>query len=163
SKSTSTTGGGATTTTAAALPSGGTVTYAAEQEFDAYNNSSSDNGLFANTLVLNMVQPAPFIFDGALKANLNSDMMASAEAADSTSPQVLTYKIKPEAVWSDGQPIDCSDFYLAWLSQNAKAKAADGSPMFKWTSSSGYEQISKIDCSADGKTVTATFDADKPF
>ena len=44
---TANTGGGSTTVPA---QSGGTVTYAAEQEYTAYNNASADQVLFANTL-----------------------------------------------------------------------------------------------------------------
>jgi peptide/nickel transport system substrate-binding protein len=163
--SSATTGGGETTTSAAGK-SGGTVTYAAEQEYTAYNNASSDNGLFANTLVLNLVQPGPFIVQGDLSFKLYSDMMESAELTKDD-PQTIVYKIKKEAVWEDGKPIDCKDFYLAWLSQNGKSVGpdADGDgqpdPVFHAASTTGYDQIKSVTCSTDLKTVTAVFDT--PF
>lgn len=149
--------------------SGGTATYAAEQEYTTYNNSTADQALFANTLVLNMVQPGPFISNPDLTLTPYKDMMESIEVT-STDPQVVVYKIKPAAVWSDGAPIDCSDFYLAWLSQNGKAgnsKAADGTdakdadgnpiPIFNAAGTTGYEDISKVECADNNKTVTTTY------
>jgi len=169
---TGTTAAGGTPTTAAQakladLPgkTGGTVTYAAEQEFTAYNNASSDNGLVANTLVLNDVQPGPFVVDGKLSFVLNTDMMDSV-TVKSENPQVVEYKVKPTAVWEDGNPIDCDDFYLAWLSQNGvavsdKDEDADGKKdgLFKAASTTGYDQISKVECADSDHTITTTYDS----
>jgi peptide/nickel transport system substrate-binding protein len=79
-------------------------------------------------------------------------------------------------VWSDGEPIDCDDFYLVWMSSNGRLNKpnpdytgpgqtdADGNevpetlPVFNTASTTGYEDISTVECSDDGLTVTATFD-----
>ena len=162
-------------TTASTTPtSGGTVTYAAEQEYTAYNNATADQVLFANTLVLNMVQPGPFISMPDLTFQLWTEMMVSAEVT-STDPQIVEYVIQPAAVWSDGEPIDCDDFYLAWISGNGKLNHAnpdytgegqvdaDGNPVpaelpdFNTASTTGYEDISSVECSDDGKTFTTTY------
>jgi peptide/nickel transport system substrate-binding protein len=176
---TDTTTGGTDTTSApettTAAPSGGTVTYAAEQEYTAYNNGTADQVLFANTLVLNLVQPGPFISEPDLTFKLWDEMMVSAEVT-STDPQVVEYVVKPEAVWSDGEAIDCDDFYLAWIANNGKLSHpnpdytgpgqldADGNeipetlPDFNTAGTTGYENISKLECSDDGKTITTTYD-----
>ncbi|MEI8241487.1 MAG: hypothetical protein WCI22_18905, partial [Actinomycetota bacterium] len=57
-----TTAAGSTTTAAAtstttAVAQGGTITYAAEQEYTSYNNGAADQGLVANALVLNLTLP----------------------------------------------------------------------------------------------------------
>jgi peptide/nickel transport system substrate-binding protein len=164
--SAATTTGGTSETTAPSGNAGGTVTYAAEQEYTAYNNSSGDQVLFANTLVLNMVQPAVFITDGNLALNLNTELMDSVELT-SEDPQVVEYKINADAVWEDGEPIDCSDFYSFWIAQNGKFTGpdadGDGSPdpLFNYASTTGYENITTLECSDDGKTVTTTYDT--PF
>ena len=155
--------------TTAAPGGGGTITYAAEQEYTSYNNVTADQVLGANALVLNLTQPGPFISMPDLTFKLWGDMMDSAEIT-SADPQIVVYKIKDAAVWSDGAPIDCSDFYLAWLSQNGvagnrknadgtDAKDADGNPIpvFNAASTTGYDQISKVECDATGKTVTTTY------
>jgi peptide/nickel transport system substrate-binding protein len=161
--SAATTTGGTSETTAPSGNAGGTVTYAAEQEYTAYNNSSGDQSLFANTLVLNMVQPAVYITDGNLALNLNTELMDSVELT-SEDPQVVEYKIKADAVWEDGEPIDCSDFYSFWIASNGTFTGpdADGDgtpdPLFNAATTTGYENISTLECSDDGKTVTTTYD-----
>jgi len=152
---------------------GGTITYAAEQEFTAYNNATADQVLFANTWVLNLVQPGPYISEPDLTYKLDENLMESVEVT-SKDPQVVEYKVKPEAVWQDGEPIDCDDFYLAWISQNGAAgnkKDATGAevkddegnpvPVFNAAGTFGYEHISKVECSDDGRTITTTYS--KPF
>ncbi|MFZ4717857.1 MAG: ABC transporter family substrate-binding protein [Ilumatobacteraceae bacterium] len=186
-ESTSTTAGGAETTTGAtdtttgatdSVPAttGGTVTYASEQEYTAYNNGTAAQVLFANTLVLNMVQPGAFLSMPDLTLKLWDDMMVSAEVTNKD-PQTVEYVIKPEAVWQDGEPIDCDDFYLAWIANSGKltrpnpdytgpdAVDADGNPIpetlsdFDTAATTGYENIDSLTCSDDGKTVTTTYDA----
>jgi len=167
---------GADTTTADTTPaaSGGSVTYAAEQEYTAYNNATADQVLFANTLVLNMVQPGPFISMPDLTFQLWEDMMVSAEIT-SEDPQVVEYVIQPAAVWEDGEAIDCDDFYLAWISQSGMLNHpnpdytgpgqldADGNevpetlPDFNAAGTTGMEDIESVECSDDGKTVTTTY------
>ncbi len=154
--------------------SGGTVTYAAEQEYTSYNNGTSAQGLFANTLVLNMVLPGPFIVQPDLSVKVDDALMVSAEVT-SEDPQVVEYVVQDAAAWSDGDPIDCDDFQLAYMAQNGKATKpnpdytgpgqtdAEGSeiaetlPVFDNASSTGYEDIDKVECSDDGKTITVSF------
>jgi len=166
-ESTSSTGSASDGTTAA--QKGGTATYGVEQEFTAYNNGTSAQVLFANAIVLNMVQPSVFIINPDLSVSLNTELMDSVEVT-SQDPQVVVYKVNPKAAWSDGNPIDCDDFYLAWLSGNGKGgnrlddagnelKDDNGNPIpnFDAASVTGTEDISKLECSADGKTITTTY------
>lgn len=165
---TTTGGGGETTTTAAGKPAGGTITYAAEQEYTSYNNITSETSLFANSLVLNPVLPnGPFYPDDKGGFTMDKQMMESAEPT-STSPLVITYKVNPKAAWSDGDPIDCDDFYLMWIANNGKAMSStekDDSgnpvPLFQAAGTFGYEDIEKVECSTDGKTITTTYS--KPY
>jgi peptide/nickel transport system substrate-binding protein len=94
---------------------GPAVVVAHDAPFSAYNNKTTQtNNNPDNALVLNQVLVDPFIVDGNDKFLLNSDVLVSAELT-SKDPQVVTYKIKPNVRWSDGQPWNCHDFYLAWL------------------------------------------------
>ena len=102
---------------------GGKLVFGQEQEFTSYNNSSSHNGLVANIIPLNLVQPQPFITDGHLDQLLNTELMKSVTIT-SKSPMVVEWVVQPSAVWEDGAPIDCEDFYLTWLAQNGKAKSS---------------------------------------
>ena len=40
-------------------------------------------------------------------------------------PQVIEWKWRPEAVWSDGRPMGCKDMYLLWLAGDATVKDGD--------------------------------------
>ena len=98
---------------------------------------------------------------------LNTELMKSV-TVKSKDPQVVEYVVQPNAVWEDGKPIGCSDFYLNWLAQNGKAVSTEidpetnkPKPIFDTNSTSGYDQVSKLECSPDGKTITLTFS--KPY
>jgi peptide/nickel transport system substrate-binding protein len=100
------------------VPPGPAIVVAHGAPFSAYNNTTiqaKDNP--DNALVLNQVLTDPFIIGGNGELLLNSDVLISAELT-SKDPQVVTYKIKPTVRWSDGQPWDCRDFYLAWLASS---------------------------------------------
>jgi len=163
-----TTGGAATTAaapTTAAAKKGGTITVAVADKFTAYNNGTADGNLLANQEILNGVQAyASYFIDKGGKLTLNKELIDSAELT-SKSPQVVTYKINPKAVWSDGKPVDGSDFYLAWVANNGIVKVKDDkgedTGLFLTAGTTGYEQIKSVESSADGKTVTVTYA--KPF
>ncbi len=99
---------------------------------------------------------------------LDSDLMVSAEVV-SEEPEVIEYKVNPEAVWSDGDPIDCDDFYLQWIASNGTLTELDnaGKPvvdetgaevlLFAPAATTGFEDIGEIECSEDGKTITTTY------
>jgi peptide/nickel transport system substrate-binding protein len=167
SKTATTTGGASTTTQAATTtafkPAGGTITVALADVFGAGNSLTADDSLFSNTIVMNAVLPSPYIFNNKAELVQDKNVLDSAEIT-SKSPQVVTWHLNKKAVWSDGVPIDCSDFVLAWVSENGKLTAKDAKgvdqPLFSAASTTGYEQISKIDCT-DPTTPVTTFDT--PF
>jgi peptide/nickel transport system substrate-binding protein len=98
----------------------------------------------------------PHVFYGASDGSLqlNSDLMESATIV-SVDPMTVEYKIRPEAVWSDGEPIDGDDFAFTQMVQDPR-QCADCQAA--WTA--GYDQM-ELTVSADKKTVTAVFD--NPF
>ncbi|AHH94297.1 ABC transporter family substrate-binding protein [Kutzneria viridogrisea] len=136
----------------------GEVNVAVEENFHNYNNFIGATNNFANTLGTTQTLPSPFFTDldnGKLVVKIDGDLMDSVKVT-STAPQVVEWKINQKAVWSDGQPFACKDFYLRWLASSSKAQDANGGSIWD-TSPTGYENISKLECSADGKTVTTTF------
>jgi peptide/nickel transport system substrate-binding protein len=72
--------------------------------------------------------------------------------------QVITYKINPAAVWSDGDPIDAKDFEFSWRLQKSSDPKTGGCPDV--ISTTGYDQITSVEGSDNDKTVTVTL---KPF
>jgi peptide/nickel transport system substrate-binding protein len=66
--------------------------------------------------------------------------------------QTITYKINPDAVWSDGKPITADDFNFSWQLQRSSDPADGGCATL--LSTTGYDKITAVDGSDDGKTVT---------
>jgi len=141
----------------------GEFTMVREGAFTDYNNNTGAANNFQNTVVLSLMQPAPYIPDlvnnSQVVLKLDGDYMDSV-TVKTNEPLVVEWNIRKEAVWSDGAPVDCSDFYLLWLAGASKVtvKGEDGSEASIWDSSTtGYEDISKVECSNGDKTVTTTF------
>jgi peptide/nickel transport system substrate-binding protein len=137
----------------------GNITAAVEEPVHDYNNNTATANNFANAL-LSLAQPSAFFVDSALGVCVDSDVMTSVTQT-SESPLTIEYKIRPEAVWSDGKPVDCSDFYLAWLASTSQAKSKGGAAAFDPATTAGYDQMKAPVCSDGDKTVTTTYNT--PF
>ena len=139
-------GGGSGGGTAQIQP-GGTLNYAADQEPTGFNNATSkDNGTSVANIVINMY-PQAFHAQPDFTVKLNDELLDSAEQT-SEDPQTIVYKIKQEAVWSDGTPVSADDFIYLWKNLNGTIKDNDVS------GTTGYDQIQSVEGSDNGKTVT---------
>jgi peptide/nickel transport system substrate-binding protein len=69
--------------------------------------------------------------------------------------QTVTYKLNPDAVWSDGEPITADDFTFTWNLRKSADPATGGCPAI--LSTTGYDQMQSVEGSDDGHTVTVTF------
>jgi peptide/nickel transport system substrate-binding protein len=141
----------------------GEFTMVREGAFTDFNNNTGAANNFQNTVVLALMQPSPYIPDlvdnSKVVLKQDGDYMDSVKVK-SKDPLVVEWNIKKEAVWSDGEAVDCSDFYLQWLAAASKVttKGEGGEEASIWDSSpTGYEDISKVECSNSDKTVTTTF------
>ena len=134
---------------------GGTIRYALEKTLAGWNINYSPSNVFDIGEVMNGILPSVFGANPDLKPFLNTDLMVSAEETK-TNPQTLVYKVKPNAVWSDGQPIGYEDFKYVWyFSDPAKC------PKCGAASTAGYDRIASMTPSDNGKTITITMK--KPF
>lgn len=136
------------------VPDLGDVTVTVDEGFQDYNNNTGAANSLANSYVLPLLQPSPFFTDEKLTLHVDTDYMQSVTVT-SQNPQVVEYKWRPEAVWSDGAPVGCKDMYLLYLAAISPVK--DGDAQVFDSSPTGYDQISKLDCSPDQKTATVTF------
>ena len=136
---------------------GGTLTYGVEQDLATWNVNASNGSHFITGQMMAGVLPDVFYAAPDLSVQLNKNLMVSAEVTRE-SPQTTVYKIKPEAVWSDGTPIDAEDFVYAWKTRNKK-----DCPKCAVASSGGYDIIDSVVGSDGGKTVTVTFQAGKAY
>lgn len=131
--------------------SGGTVIFGAEQEPPCLNGFLSGcNNTWTSWTVGTQ-------FRGLYIENpdytLTPDIAQSAKQI-STKPQIVSVKIKKNAVWSDGVPITYKDFVYTWL-QNIN-------PKNDVASRSGYDSIKTVKpTSKDGKSFNIIFS--KPF
>lgn len=151
--------------------SGSSVSIAVDQEYTSYNSGTFDQVTVANGFVLNMTLPGPFGINADGTVTVWDELMQSVEITEDD-PLTIVYTVKPEGVWSDGEPIDCDDFHLSWISSNGKAgnrKKADGTdevdtdgypiPVFNAAGTTGYDQVESVTCDATGRVITATFDS----
>ena len=133
---------------------GGTVRVASIFEVSGFNpNTSKDEGPAIQDVAVT-VYPSVFRIHPDFSVRLERSFMTSAELT-SLDPQTVTYRIRPDARWSDGVPIGVDDFRYRWRHSNG----AD--PKIDAASTVGYDRIDRVTGSADGKTVTVVFD--EPF
>jgi peptide/nickel transport system substrate-binding protein len=147
-------GGGGNGSSGTAIKDGGTLSYAADQEPTGFNNNTSkDNGTSVLNVVINMFPPV-FRLHPDYSIQLNKELMDSATQT-STDPLTIVYKIRQEAVWSDGTPVSADDFVYLWKNLNGSIKGNDVA------ATTGYDQIQSVKGSDNGKTVTVVFS--EPF
>lgn len=134
---------------------GGTVVAIAEKTTPLFNVNDADASTFDLAQIMSTILPGPFDVNPDLTVTLNPDLMDSATQT-SASPQTIVYKIKNAAVWSDGTPIDASDFTYAWKSQDGVAADCDPKQCVP-ASTAGYASIQSVTGSDNNKTVTVVF------
>jgi peptide/nickel transport system substrate-binding protein len=135
----------------ASLQKGGELAFALEKNVSNWNVTSSEGNVLETGLVMKGVLPSTFVTQPDLSVKLNDALLDSAQETN-TNPQTIVYKIKQNAVWSDGTPINADDFIYNWKTQNGK-DCKDCTP----ATTSGMDQISSVVGSDNGKTVTVTY------
>ncbi|MCZ3388357.1 MAG: ABC transporter family substrate-binding protein [Actinomycetia bacterium] len=130
-----------------------TFTYAYEQEWQAYNSATVATNASQNAIPMNRVLLGFWYFapDGSVAPE--TDFGTYEKVSDD--PLTINYSFADDAVWSDGNPIDCDDAYLAWYSNTGKTKT------FKTVSTDGYEDIKTVQCADGDKDFTVVYD--KPY
>ncbi len=143
------------------VKSGGTLTYALDEDVAGFNSLLAADNEFVLSEILDQTLPRVFLVQPDLKPALNTAVVTSATVVKSN-PQTIVYKINPKAVWSDGTPISADDFIYNWQAQSGSAKFKDvGGKPFLPASTSGYSQIASVTGSNGGKTATVVFS--KPY
>lgn len=148
----------------------GTITYAQEQEWYDYNSGSSSGNATANQVVLNQVLRGFSFVDNTGTVQMDDEYGTIEKLSDS--PLTVKYTFNDKAVWSDGQPVGCADFLLAWAANSGRYNKdgtinqpgtipAEPAYIFDTASTSGIDQTQKPTCADGDKSVTLTYD--KPF
>jgi peptide/nickel transport system substrate-binding protein len=136
--------------TTSAAPSG-TLSIAADQEPDCLDWISSCAGSSWGAWMV-LKNTLPQVYDivpakGGSYTYKPSNLMASAPTLQTSPQQVVTYKLNPKAVWSDGTPITSADLKYTW------EQITTGSDIYDTT---GYDKIASID-TPDPQTAVATY------
>lgn len=147
-----------------------TIAYGNAQEFSNYNNGLAASNSVKNGIILNEILPDPFNFAGPTGDLVMDEELMVSVTAISDDPQSIEYVINPDAAWSDGEPIDCDDWYFTWQAFNGTWVQLDDAgepvldeeteteiPLFAVTGSTGYDVIESLECSDDGKTITTVY------
>lgn len=168
-----TSGGAAQSSTAAptgssgtgTAPSDGTITYAAEQDFYAYNTFTVDGNATANQTVLNQVLRGFSFVDNKGKVQMDTDFGTMEKTSDD--PLTVKYTLNDKAVWSDGQPIGCADMLMLWAassgyynkdgSTNPSGPTANSTNLFDAASTTGIQDTNKPTCKDGDKTMTLVY------
>jgi len=143
--------GSSSSSSASASTSSKTFTWAYEQEFAQYNGNTSDGNSSANHVVLNSVINGFWEFNPDGTLGPNKDYGSYTKTSDN--PLTVKYSFNPKATWSDGEPIGCDDFVMAWLA-NSGLTGAKG---FSSAGTSGYADQNKPQCKDGDKDVTVTY------
>jgi peptide/nickel transport system substrate-binding protein len=147
--------------TAGAVKSGGTLTYALDEDVAGFNVNQANDNEFVLQEILDNVWPTIYMATPTLGLQLNTNYVTSATVTKS-SPQTIVYQINPKATWSDGVPISASDFIYMWQANSGSPKYKDkGGAAYLPASTAGYSQIKSVTGSNGGKTVTVVFSS--PF
>lgn len=145
-------GSEASPSTTVDITKGGEVVIGAEQEPDCVDWIATCAGSIWGTYMM-QIPTIPTVFNTRLVDDVwspvPSELVTEEPVAESSGAgQTITYKINPDAVWSDGEPITSADFaYTA-------AQIRDGDDIFD---KSGYDRITSVDAS-DPQTAVVTLD-----
>lgn len=136
------------------IKDGGTLQFAIDSPSANWNQNQVDGNDVASARMSNTLEPWIFTEKADATLELNKDYLTSADVV-STSPQVLEFKINPKAKWSNGRAMSWEDFEWQWKAQNGT------NPAYQPNTTTGYENISKVERGSDDQDVKITFD--KPF
>jgi peptide/nickel transport system substrate-binding protein len=133
-----------------AVREGGTVRVASTFEVTGFNPNTSEDWGPALADIAVSVYPSVFRVHPDFSVRLDQTLMVGAELTGQD-PQTITYRIRPEARWSDGVPISAADFRYLWQHLNGADRRTDA------FTTTGYDRIEQVTGSGDGKTVTVVF------
>jgi ABC-type transport system substrate-binding protein len=134
--------------------SGGTATFSAEEEPACTDWLGSCSGSLWGEYIANITTvPHPYtVVKSGSSWVYKPTSLIQGEATLVTAPkQVVTYRINPQAKWSDGQPITSHDFKYVW------DQIVHGTDIYDTT---GYANIESVD---DSNPAQAVVTFSKPY
>jgi peptide/nickel transport system substrate-binding protein len=133
------------------VPQGGTMRWPLGEIPPNLNYHQIDGTLRDTSDIMYALMPSLFVFDAASVPTVNKNYLESADLTAKDPKQVITYKVNPKAVWSDGAPITVADFEAQWKANNGT------NPAYKNSSANGYSQIESVTKGTDEREAVVTF------
>jgi peptide/nickel transport system substrate-binding protein len=115
-----------------------------------FNSLHIDGNVADAASMLRATMPRAFRIAADGSATLNTDYFTGAEITG-TDPQVVTWTINPEAVWSDGTPITWEDIAAQ---VNATSGKQEG---FAFASPNGSDRVASVTRGVDDRQAVMTF------
>jgi peptide/nickel transport system substrate-binding protein len=138
----------------ATLRQGGNLRLALSGYPSNFNSLHIDGNEADSGAMLRTTLPRAFRVASDGSTTVNTDYFTDVELT-SESPQVVTYTINPEAVWSDGTPITWDDIASQINATSGKNKD------FRIASTNGADRVEKVTRGVDDRQAVVTFA--KPF
>lgn len=153
STSTSTTVTTVPPSTPVVLANGGVVTVAVDALPTNLNPTTPQGANAVTAEIAAQLWPSTFVVSSTGNAQPETSFVTSAEVVGvpPASSFTVQYQINPKAVWSDGVPITATDFVYLWQQMLTATDLPPTVPL------AGYDDISSVVGSNDGRTVTVTF------
>lgn len=134
---------------------GGEMTVLISLPWEKYNLNRSEGNSVYTLQALWGIFPysGQFLPDGTWQWNM--DLFETEPTMISEDPQTMEYRIRDEAVWSDGTPIGIDDFLYFWYHNSGLPEHCTDA--CSASGSGSLPTVESIVGSDDGKTITVTY------
>ncbi|MGV0794785.1 ABC transporter family substrate-binding protein [Mycolicibacterium sp. XJ1819] len=133
------------------LQEGGNLRVAINDFPPNFNSLHIDGNTGDVASLMRPTMPRAFRIAADGSASVNTDYFTNIELT-STDPQVVTYTINPEAVWSDGTPI-------TWEDLKSQIEATSGkNEQFAIAATNGSDRVAKVERGVDDRQAVITFE-----
>jgi peptide/nickel transport system substrate-binding protein len=132
------------------LQQGGSLRLALNDFPPNFNSLHIDGNTGDVGSLMRSTMPRAFRIAADGSATVNTDFFTSVELTR-TDPQVVTYTINPEAVWSDGTPITWEDIKSQIDATSGKDKG------FAIAATNGSDRVEKVERGVDDRQAVITF------
>ena len=129
---------------------GGTLRWPIEELPPQFNAAHLDGASGAASEVLGGLMPGGIKIDERANVTVDPNYVLSARVT-STRPQVVTVRLNPKARWSNGRPIDWTDYEAQWKAQRGTDEK------YQIASSTAYERIASVEQGRDRFEVLITY------
>ncbi len=134
---------------------GGTLRWPITALPTQWNSGHANGGEADANTVLGALMPGGIISDERANVTEDRNYVLSARLTATSPRQVVTYRLNPKARWSNGRPIDWTDYEAQWKAQRSTEEG------YEIRSSTGFERIASVKRGRDRFEVVVTYA--KPF